>query len=225
MNIMGGLKHLGLHWQKVFLDTIFPNKCQVCNIVFDTLLCSSCLLNKFKLLGTCINMKSEKGSELRNLYICYEKSNLLFSIIKKGKYNGMSKNFCRLTKHISFINIKPGLNVIPIPLHKRRFCERGYNQSRIIADILCGKLGVTILEFFLIRNKYTKQQATLLKDSRCENIRNSFSCKKIKKIPEQILLVDDIYTTGSTMNECAKVLKLSGVKYVDGFVLMKQDLE
>lgn len=110
--------------------------------------------------------------------------------------------------------------IIPIPLHARRFAERGFNQSQMIADILSRELGKPVVQP-LKRFRYTKQQMKLTKEERSKNMKDVFICKK-KVEYKQVLLVDDVYTTGATMQAAAQALK---AKYseilVYGFVVAR----
>lgn len=107
--------------------------------------------------------------------------------------------------------------VVPIPLHKKRFAERGYNQAELIADIVADKLGIPMKKV-LLRKRATKQQAKLKRDERLSNLKNAFELVEGEEVAgKKILLVDDVYTTGSTMGECAKVIKNNGCHTVVGF--------
>lgn len=103
--------------------------------------------------------------------------------------------------------------IIPIPLHPRRLEKRGYNQAGIIAEALGKKLGIPVDERILKRQKNTKPQKELNHQERQKNMRNAFVARK-KLEGENILLVDDIYTTGSTIEEAAKELKKAGAQKI-----------
>ena len=108
--------------------------------------------------------------------------------------------------------------IIPIPLHKKRLAERGFNQAQILADILGQELGRPVSEV-LEREQYTVQQARLDKGQREKNVRSAFV--SVSHVSGNILLVDDVFTTGSTMQEAAKVLLESGAEKVRGFSLAR----
>lgn len=108
--------------------------------------------------------------------------------------------------------------IIPVPIHKRRCRKRGYNQAEIIAQEL-GKLsGIPVLENFLLRIKDTLPQKELSDRERKENLYQAFQVRtggaRLNQIPKCVILIDDIYTTGSTLEECSKVLKNVGVKKI-----------
>ena len=103
--------------------------------------------------------------------------------------------------------------IMPIPLHPRRLEKRGYNQAGVLAEALGKKLGIPVDEKNLKRRKNTKPQKELNHRERQKNMKNAFIVRKKLK-EENILLVDDIYTTGSTIEEAAKELKKAGAQNI-----------
>jgi len=107
--------------------------------------------------------------------------------------------------------------IIPIPLHKKRYKQRGYNQAELIAKALVRFMGPDAGLFvdtdLVVRNYNTQPLKTLDGNMRANNIRKAFKITEKGKY-ESVILVDDIYTTGATLNECAKMLKRAGVKHV-----------
>jgi ComF family protein len=110
--------------------------------------------------------------------------------------------------------------LVPVPLHPRRYRERGFNQAEAIANV-CSRVCGAPVAHMLHRNIYTKQQAKLSGLERMQNTKGAFRFEDIGKAPEKVILVDDIFTTGSTMGECALVLRGAGVREVRGLVLAK----
>ncbi len=120
----------------------------------------------------------------------------------------------------------PGATVIPIPLHKRRERERGYNQAAKIAEALIAVWGLARegrLDIgHLIRVRATAQQVGLSRVERQKNVRAAFAwTARQSRVPAEVILVDDVFTTGATMQECAKVLKAHGAKKVLGLTLAR----
>ena len=105
--------------------------------------------------------------------------------------------------------------IVPVPIHKKKLEARGFNQSQIIALELGERLCKTVMGC-LERMVETKEQYNLDRNQRFLNIRGAFSVKLSYNIGKykNILLVDDIYTTGSTVNECSKLLKDAGAAKV-----------
>lgn len=112
--------------------------------------------------------------------------------------------------------------LVPIPLHWRRILRRGYNQAFILAKPLSQKLGIPIAPGALIRTRNTEAQAGLSPAQRKENVKKSFRVKSQKLVAEKrILLIDDVITTGITINEAAKTLKKAGAERVCALALAR----
>ena len=119
----------------------------------------------------------------------------------------------------SFIKIIPADNraIIPVPLYHRRERERGFNQSTVIARLIAKNIFQnTILadEKNFIRVRYTAQQAKLNKNERLQNVRGAFAWRVKSACPENVILVDDVFTTGATLESCAGALRQAGAKKV-----------
>lgn len=110
--------------------------------------------------------------------------------------------------------------LVPIPLHRKRLRERGYNHAKLLAEGLSKKLNLKLLEV-LKRTKETKSQFGLKLDERKKNIKGAFIRNTKYEIHNTIFLVDDILTTGSTLLEAANVLKRNGAKKVWGITLAR----
>ena len=104
--------------------------------------------------------------------------------------------------------------IVPVPLHPLRQRERGFNQAEILAREVARSGNVPLLEV-LRRPHYTETQTHFNRRQRMENLRDAFTLRHNAGVQEKnLLLVDDVLTTGSTLNECARVLKLAGAKSV-----------
>ncbi|HXK40759.1 MAG TPA: phosphoribosyltransferase family protein [Candidatus Paceibacterota bacterium] len=126
-----------------------------------------------------------------------------------------------LSKKFSLFGDNPLL--ISVPLHKRRLNERGFNQAELLAKSMADTYHVVYNNNVLIRVANPKHQAEIKKkEERLENVKNNFAVNNREFIRSKtIILVDDICTTGATLNECARVLKESGAKRVIGFVIAR----
>lgn len=100
--------------------------------------------------------------------------------------------------------------IIPIPLHRRRHRLRGFNQSEIVAKHLGKMTGIPVESGKVFRVRATKPQKQLNDKERRKNLKQAFAVKKGWKIPKNVLLIDDIYTTGSTIDTVAALLKTKG---------------
>lgn len=105
-------------------------------------------------------------------------------------------------------------SIIPVPLHSSRLVSRGYNQSVELARSLSKQLGIAVDTNSCNRNRATVPQTDLPAKKRKQNVRNAFSVAQGVSY-NHVLLVDDVITTGSTVNELARMLRLAGVNRVD----------
>jgi ComF family protein len=103
--------------------------------------------------------------------------------------------------------------MIPVPLHPKRLRWRGFNQSHLLARQVGRAYGIPVDPFVLSRHKETPPQTQLKEDERRRNVRGAFSITGSAK-GKNVLLVDDVYTSGATVNECSRVLKKGGAKGV-----------
>ena len=217
------------------LNLLFPKNCFGCQKE-GTYLCEDCI----SLLDILNFHQKFKTENLDDLYFAlsykdhssqYE-HRLTERLIKKFKYNPFIKSlsqplsfliiahFKLCEQSIPFIENKNNFIIIPIPLNQKRLKWRGFNQSEEIAKNLSTYLKIPFIKNVLIKNKKTSFQSKLNKKERENNLLNAFSCnKEIKN--KKILLIDDIYTTGSTMEECAKTLKAFGAEKVIGITIAR----
>lgn len=221
-----------------FLNALFPNniKCIVCDkelnqtTHFD--LCDECMQNMPLNAGkTCIKCGEKINSRSKYCLRCkhykpkfkqcfspllYEKP--VTYLIKNFKYNNKQYLSQPLGNFLVQTYILNNLNcdiVLPVPLHEKRLKQRGFNQSELLANQLGQKLNLPVTNEILKRVKNTKTQTNLTKQERQQNVKNAFKVFHRGIIKNKtVLLIDDVYTTGSTLNECAKVLLKAGAKEV-----------
>lgn len=112
--------------------------------------------------------------------------------------------------------------IVPVPLHPRKARERGFNQSGVLAHGLSRRTGIKLLRNGLVRTRYTRTQTRLSRKDRQENVKGAFRISERAEINgKSVLLVDDVYTTGATVNECAEVLIGAGALMVDVLTLAR----
>lgn len=205
-----------------FKDLLFPKFCVSCNHE-DVWLCDRCAkvtLEKEKLPQEKMSLTTPNADKVIALFHFGE--NNISALIKMLKYNSLSEIGVEFEKIIAGVELALPLQdfvIIPVPLHVRRERERGFNQAAILAQVFAKKFDLKVGSQ-LQRSIYTKQQATLSAAERSVNLREAFIYNHGNEpVPEKVLLVDDVYTTGATMDECAKVLKQQGVQTVWGLAL------
>lgn len=112
--------------------------------------------------------------------------------------------------------------IIPVPLHPTRLRAREFNQSLLLADQLSHHLACPVSATNLVRIAATDPQTTLTRQARLQNLRKAFAVRKPQDLMEKrILLVDDVFTTGTTLNECAKTLRKAGTGPVFALTLAR----
>jgi len=128
--------------------------------------------------------------------------------------------FARVEAHI--LKNRDETRMIALPLHKRRRRERGFNQSELLAQTISERLGISLLPGdTLVRIRSTPPQLSMKsRAARLENLRDAFAVQTTNEITgKTILLVDDVSTTGATLNEAARALKAAGAREVWGLVV------
>ncbi len=112
--------------------------------------------------------------------------------------------------------------ILPVPLHPLRLRERGYNQADLLAREIGKAMGRPVLERALRRCRYTKQQAKFDKRERSRNVQDAFQLRQHNCVKDKnIILVDDVLTTGSTMNACARTLKEAGARKLTAVTIVR----
>ena len=103
--------------------------------------------------------------------------------------------------------------LVPVPISKKRYRERGYNQSYLLAKQLSKLLNIPV-QNLLIKHTHTQRQSTLSKKERLESPKKAFACKTTDTLPHTVLLIDDIFTTGATVSACSYHLRKAGIPKV-----------
>ena len=157
----------------------------------------------------------------------FEFDGLLRSVVHRFKYNGDVTLTRFLAQMIYSQRVMDKRDqeyqcIVPVPLHWLKKISRGYNQAELLALELSKLTGIPC-HTMLTRKKWTRPQARLDRRRRRRNLKNAFTLKRsARKIPRTpLLLVDDVFTTGSTLEECTKVLLSTGVESIDVLTLAK----
>ena len=217
---------------------LFPNgyKCVVCGEELSTntlySICDDCMkLLPFNNGKTCVKCSEPIGNMSQYCIHCknekprYKKNVSVFlykepidKFIRELKYDNKKYLADTLSNFIASEVVKMAVNfdyVVPVPIHFDRYKKRGYNQAELLCSSLKDKLSLNVDISILTKSRYTRSQANLTRNERIENLRDSFKVEDKTKVKgKTILLVDDVFTTGTTINECAKTLLDAGAKEV-----------
>lgn len=220
-----------------FRGLIFPRRCPVCDSVLkfnSELICKDCKPKlKYILEPRCkkcgkqlISQEQEYCYDCKNKTHIYKEGLAGFShvgVIKKSiydiKYSNKREYVDFYVNEISKLYKRYILRwncdgIIPVPLHFRKKLSRGYNQAEIIAKAFSKELGIKMYSNLLKRHKNTRPQKELNDIQRKKNLENAFKINKNIVELKKVILVDDIYTTGSTIDACAKELLNNGTEEV-----------
>jgi ComF family protein len=159
--------------------------------------------------------------DLVSLYV-FEKEGVFQVIVHNLKYAGVQALGFELGRRLGKSFIQNGISadaIIPIPLHRRKLRERGYNQAELIARGVSEVSNVPVRCDLVRRKKYTKTQTVLTLQERRENMEDAFEVTPSRSGEvkgKRFVVIDDVVTTGSTMIACAAALRVSGAEGVVG---------
>ncbi|HJJ08835.1 MAG TPA: ComF family protein [Clostridiaceae bacterium] len=207
------------------LDYFFPPICGMCGEINENYICNNCYENIKKIKKCVINEYNNRNFS-KHLYIFRYEGIIRNKIIEykfedKGYlYKMFAKIILSDKKTCNFI--KRYDVIIPVPISKKRKKKRGYNQSELVANELAQKLNQDIWTDIIIKKKDNKPQSELNKLERIKNVEDIYEINKpIEVKNKKVLLLDDIYTTGSTVNEIARKLKQNQTQEIGVITLAK----
>lgn len=228
--------------QEKIINLIYPQTCGICGKINNKTICSKCniQLKKQEKIGIITKEKLEENSlemekHFEELMYIFKYEGQIRELILDYKFNEKSYmyktfvNFLLKNKKI-FENIKKYDKIIPVPISKKRYKERGYNQSLLIAKEISMQISyetnnnikLELVNNCLIKTKNIIEQSKLNKEDRQHNIQGVYTLKNGSILTNKsILLVDDIYTTGSTVNECSRMLQQAKPNKIGVLVLAK----
>lgn len=212
-------KILKEYWWEKLQKLIFPPVCGICGKINENYLCARCNLElkkqaKFQ-VDNYISVNGFKRKYFDEHIYFFQYKGLIREQIIKYKFNDEAYKYKAISNFILKNLISQNLKVldnynviIPVPVSAKRYKERGYNQVELIAKEIAKVLDRKIITDCLYKTKNIIAQSKLNKEEREENIKDAYEIKHKEKLTNQkVLLIDDIYTTGSTANECSRVLK------------------
>jgi len=201
--------------------------CQDCFSTFEISEYQYCLCKRPPRLFRAGKCRFCRYKKLNGLYSSMDYQNqFLQKLIHSFKYEPYVKGLSQSLASLIIAHFKLSSNLpqfsqdwilIPVPLYIKKERQRGFNQAEEIAKELSRELSLSLVNDILLKIKETLPQVELEERARIENPKGAFLVKNKDKIKDRkILLVDDVYTTGATMEECARVLKETGAKEVWG---------
>ena len=206
---------------------LFPPVCGICGKLDKNSLCNKCKIRLQKnALCKIENYKDTSSYFDEHIYL-FQYTGEIRDTILKYKFNEKSyiyRTFLEFIKNNEEMcsQIKKYDIIIPVPVSKKRFKQRGYNQSALIAKNLAKMLNIDYKENVLIKIKDNKPQSEMGQDKRKSNVKDVYKIKNQEKIyQKRVLILDDIFTTGNTVNECAKVLIENSANNVGIFTIAK----
>ncbi len=221
----------------IILDLLFPRRCPICGQIIvpkEDLICPGCVkklswvrgpvckcCGKEIISGTveyCPDCAAHPrsfshGMALLNYneisapslaMIKYHNRREYLDFYAKAAYRKYGENIARLGPDL----------IIPVPVHNSRLKKRGFNQTEEFGKCLSRYVKIPMSSAFLTRSKKTAPQKNLGPALRLKNLEQAFCCKKMPSRVKKVLLIDDIYTTGSTAEACARALKKAGIQQV-----------
>lgn len=221
------------------LDLLYPRKCIVCHRILPEAgavgLCTDC---RSRVLPVCEprcrrcskaieDQETEFCDDCRTHTFCVERGFALYpyeermrKAIGNFKYRGewhgslffadqMAERYGTWVRSLS-----PDV-IIPVPIHKKRMRFRGFNQAACLAGRIGENLGIAVDSDYLLRTENTRPQKGLGSRARISNLQKGFAIQEGRRVNYRcVLLVDDIYTTGATLEACGRVLKRAGIEHV-----------
>jgi ComF family protein len=144
--------------------------------------------------------------------------------VHKFKYKGvtaLAEPLGGLMAEYWYTHPMPADVLVPVPLHKNRLRERGFNQAALLAHQLSKRIHLAVDEQTLVRQRATALQVDLDTEERKKNVRDAFRCTTGALADRRVLLIDDVCTTGATLEACAVALEDSGTQCVQALTLAR----
>lgn len=227
--------------KELLVSLIYPRRCPVCDGILpvgERGICGSCRQQleyvqepRCKRCGKplqvqedefCMDCKGRESS-FEYGYAVWVYNSVMQASVSRFKYHGRREYaecyawelFRRYGAWIQEMGAKA---LVPVPIHRSRYRQRGYNQAEMVACRLAELTGIPVYGKLLIRRRDTLPQKELTEKERRKNLKDAFcvnNCtEELNQIAECVILIDDIYTTGATLDVCSKVLKEAGVQKI-----------
>lgn len=225
-----GIKENKPSFFEKLIRLIYPTKCMVCNTILNEdaalYICEPCKKNLPRLEGRF--GRNTRMPYLDGVFAAFYYENGIETAIHNMKF----KNHPKLAQSMGILLYEelikqesvPDIDyIVPIPMHPKKKRQRGYNQSELVAKETARFLGKEVRTDILLKIMNTRPQSLLKREDRLSNLERAFVVNddifKDNISKKKILLIDDVLTTGTTINTCAKILKDNGFEFVYAFVI------
>ena len=222
----------------IALDLLFPQRCIGCGEE-GMLICHACRKSLIRIMppicplcgrpqpsGIVCSHCVSRRTGIDGIRSPFRFDGLMRQAVHQFKYKNLrsfSGLMAAMLRDYLQQNPLPSEVLVPVPLHPRRLRERGYNQSELLARELSRLTGIPLNCNFFRRTRYLSPQAlTDFVEERLENVYQAFSCCNSALQGKQVLLIDDVSTSGATLDSCALTLKSAGAVSVWGLVLARE---
>jgi ComF family protein len=215
----------------VLLDFLFPNyKCFACgcelNAGENIYLCDNCAKDLPINTEPVVLVNPDAKQHFNKAYAAFRYQEPISKMILGLKYNDRAQVATAVAPYMAAALIKgrecPLSALVPVPLCKKRQRERGYNQAELLANEMAKTLGLVVEKNVLLRTKVTTPQKKMTVAVREENLRGAFAVADGADVKgRNFIIVDDVFTSGTTVNECAQALKKCGATKVDVVVIAR----
>jgi ComF family protein len=200
-------------WFSLGIDLLFPPRCAGCGKI-DSFWCETCQKD---LEATPFPAQVRQLPEFAGVASTALHAGKIREAVQALKYEDAGRLAnplgLRLSRHLASQNWTFDM-IIPVPLHMTRLKERGYNQSQLLAEVVSQQIGVPCVPSGLRRERHTESQVTMTAAERLTNVKHAFVASPSLAAHHQILLIDDVYTTGATLTACGEALLSVGAKAV-----------
>lgn len=230
---------LAMDLQEGMLDLIYPPSCVVCEKAVNQYLCPDCI-EKIQLIDYPYCRTCGAPSETARCGECRERAFVFESGRSAGVYEGVLREAIHAMKYTfhpavagplgdlmaeRFVRLYPGGKtdvVVPVPIHRSRMLVRGFNQSEQLARRMCQRISLPVEAGLLYQARKTRHQVDLPQEQRESNVRGAFAVRDAPKLfGKRVLLIDDVFTTGATLNEAASALLAAGARSVHAYTLAR----
>lgn len=224
------------------LDLVYPPFCLICKRADESYLCPECIEKidvielpycrkcgipcdpNRNLCGNCQEREYQFDSA-RSVGVFEDVLREAIHALKYGNHAMMAEPLGELmARHYPKTYLEHSVDfAIPIPIHRSRLVERGFNQSLELARVFCRQVSLPLDTGVLVKNRKTLDQIDLPEERRFENMEGCFTVRNPEAVSgRRILLVDDVLTTGATINEAARTLRAAGAREVHGYTLARR---